>query len=152
MGGPWRAWALQLTRRPKAGWAGGPPGEGLNLPLTSLSTWWPPHHQPTLSSISSLTVAHWKLAACGQGPLRHRPMAEQDLLPRNRMWTNEAQQWLPAKACAHPALLQKEGDPTLLPEALQLTWLGRAGNLVGPDNKLGYVSWKGIRFLTKTTQ
>ena len=79
-------------------------------------------------------------------------MAEQDLLPRNRMWTNEAQQWLHAKACAYPALLQKEGDPTLLPEALQLTWLGRAGNLVGPDNKLGYVSCKDIRFLTKTTQ
>ena len=27
-----------------------------------------------------------------------------------------------------------------------------AGNLLGPENKLGDVSCKGIRFLTKTTQ
>ena len=30
--------------------------------------------------------------------------------------------------------------------------LGPAGDLLGPENKLGDVSRKGIRFLTKTTQ
>ena len=33
-------------------------------------------------------------------------MAEQDLLPSNRVQSNEAQQWLPAKGCAPLALLQ----------------------------------------------
>ena len=33
-------------------------------------------------------------------------MAEQDLLPGNRVGSHQAQQWLPAKGCAHPALLQ----------------------------------------------
>lgn len=33
-------------------------------------------------------------------------MAEQDLLPSNRVQSNEAQQWLTAKGRAHPALLQ----------------------------------------------
>ena len=28
-------------------------------------------------------------------------MAEQDLLPSNRVQSNEALQWLPAKGCAH---------------------------------------------------
>jgi len=45
------------------------------------------------------------------GPRRHWPMAEQALLPRNRMQSNTAQQWLPAKGCA---LLQKD---TLCPVA-----------------------------------
>ena len=33
-------------------------------------------------------------------------MAEQNLLPSNRVQSNEAQQWLPAKGYAHPILLQ----------------------------------------------
>ena len=32
-------------------------------------------------------------------------MAELLLLPSNRMQSNKAQQWLPVKGCAHPALL-----------------------------------------------
>ena len=35
-------------------------------------------------------------------------MAEQDLLPSNGEQSNEAQQWLPAKGCAHAALLPKD--------------------------------------------
>ena len=31
-------------------------------------------------------------------------MAEQALLPSNRVWHNEAQQWAPAKGWAYPAL------------------------------------------------
>jgi len=38
----------------------------------------------------------------------HCPIAEQDLLLSNRMWSNKAQQWLPAKGCAHAALLHKD--------------------------------------------
>ena len=56
-----------------------------------------------------LTVAHWQLVASGQGPMRHQAMVEQDLLPSNGEQSNEAQQWLPAKSCAHPALLQYDG-------------------------------------------
>ena len=37
-------WALELTCWPKAGWASRPVEEGLSLPLSLLSTWWPPHH------------------------------------------------------------------------------------------------------------
>lgn len=33
-------------------------------------------------------------------------MTEQDLLPGNRVQSNETQQWLPAKGCAPLALLQ----------------------------------------------
>ena len=44
------------------------------------------------------------MLACGQGLLRYQPTAEQDLLPSNRVWSNKAQQWLPAKDCAHPAV------------------------------------------------
>ena len=38
----------------------------------------------------------------------NRPMAEPDLLPSNRVGGehNKAQQWLPAKSCAHPTLWQ----------------------------------------------
>ena len=36
-------------------------------------------------------------------------MAEQDLLPSNGEQSNEAQQWLRAKSCAHPGLLQYDG-------------------------------------------
>lgn len=32
-------------------------------------------------------------------------MAEQDLLPGNRVQSNEAQQWLPTKGYAYPALV-----------------------------------------------
>lgn len=35
-------------------------------------------------------------------------MAEQDLLPSYRAQSNEAQPWLPAKGCSHPALLQED--------------------------------------------
>ena len=35
-------------------------------------------------------------------------MAEQLLLPSNRMQSNKAQQWLPVKGCAHAALLHKD--------------------------------------------
>ena len=35
-------------------------------------------------------------------------MAEQDPLPSNRMQSNKAQQWLPAKGCAHASLLHKD--------------------------------------------
>ena len=59
----------------------------------------------TNSWIGQLAVAHWQLAACGQGPLRHGAMAEQDLLSPNRVQKNEAQQWLLAKGCVYPALL-----------------------------------------------
>ena len=36
------------------------------------------------------------------------PIAKQDLLLSNRMWSNKAQQWLPAKGYAHAALLHKD--------------------------------------------
>ena len=32
-------------------------------------------------------------------------MAEQDLLPSNRVQNNKAEHWLPDKGCAHTALL-----------------------------------------------
>ena len=35
-------------------------------------------------------------------------MAEQDHLPSYRVWSKEAQQWLPVKGCAQPALLQAQ--------------------------------------------
>ena len=35
-------------------------------------------------------------------------MAEQDLLPSNRVPRNEAQQWLSSEDCAHPVLLHCE--------------------------------------------
>ena len=38
----------------------------------------------------------------------HCPIAGQDLLLSNRMWSNKAQQWLPAKGCAHAGLLHKD--------------------------------------------
>ena len=47
--------------------------------------------------------------ASGQGPKRHQAVTEQDLLPSNGEQSNEAQQYLPAKSCAHPALLQHVG-------------------------------------------
>ena len=46
-------WAPQLTGWPKVGWAGGPRGEGRDLPLTTLSTSWP---HSTVAWIPSLTV------------------------------------------------------------------------------------------------
>ena len=77
-------------------------------------------HHSTVVWISSLTVLSWWLVACGQGPttaptndwagpltgvpwqlvasgkipLRHWPMAEQDLLPGYRLQSNDGQQWL----------------------------------------------------------
>ena len=35
-------------------------------------------------------------------------IAGQDLLLRNRMWSNTAKQWLPANGCAHAALFHKD--------------------------------------------
>ena len=49
-------------------------------------------------------------------------MAEQDLLPSNRVWSNEAQQWLPAKGCAHPAVLHY-----LTENCLEGVWNGPFG-------------------------
>ena len=49
-------WVLQFTHWPKAGWAGGPPGEGLNL-LFHLMTTTP----LTLGWITSPFVPHWQL-------------------------------------------------------------------------------------------
>ena len=46
-----------------------------------------------------------QLAACGRGPLRCQPMAEQDLLPGNRVPTNVTRQWLRAKVSVHCAVL-----------------------------------------------
>ena len=90
----------QLTCQPEAGWAGGPWGEGRDLPLTPPSTWRPPLLQqlaqcpsngrpltvthlgagptsvPTNGWTCPPTVAHWQLPAWGRGPLRQRPMAE----------------------------------------------------------------------------
>ena len=40
-------------------------------------------------------------------------MAEQDLLPSNGVWSNEAQQWVPAKGWAYPALLQSLLGPVI---------------------------------------
>ena len=36
------------------------------------------------------------------------PIAGQDLLLSNRMWSNMIKQWLPANGCAHAALFQKD--------------------------------------------
>ena len=47
---------------------------------------------------------------------------------------------------------RKRGTPPFSQRPSSSLDLGPAGDLVGPDNKLGYVSCKGIRFLTKTTQ
>ena len=49
-------------------------------------------------------------------------MAEQDLLPSNRVWSSEAQQWLPAKECAHPAMLHY-----LTEDCLEGGWNGPFG-------------------------
>ena len=38
----------------------------------------------------------------------HGPIAGQDLFLSNRMGRNKAKQWLPAKGCAHAALLHKD--------------------------------------------
>ena len=38
----------------------------------------------------------------------HCPIAGQDLLLSNRMWSNSAKQWLPANGCAHAALFHKD--------------------------------------------
>ena len=38
----------------------------------------------------------------------HCPIAGQDLLLSNRMWSNMAKQWLPANGCAHAALFHKD--------------------------------------------
>ena len=49
------------------------------------------------------------------------PIAGQALLLRNRMWSNKAHQWLPAKGCAHSALFHKD---TLGPVCFNLfDWL-----------------------------
>ena len=37
-------------------------------------------------------------------------MAEQALMPSNRGQSNKAEQWLPAKGCALPALLQEHQE------------------------------------------
>ena len=50
----------------------------------------------------SLMVAYW------QGWAMHCPIAGQDLLLSNRMWSNTAKQWLPANGCAHAALFHKD--------------------------------------------
>ena len=47
-------------------------------------------------------VAYW------QGQAMHCPIAGQDLLLNNRMWSNTAKQWLPANGCAHAALFHKD--------------------------------------------
>ena len=49
-------------------------------------------------------------------------MAEQDLLPSNRVWSSEAQQWLPAQECAHPAMLHY-----LTEDCLEGGWNGPFG-------------------------
>ena len=38
----------------------------------------------------------------------HCPVAGQDLLLSNRMWSNMANQWLPANGCPHAALFLKD--------------------------------------------
>ena len=47
-------------------------------------------------------VAYW------QGQAMHCPIAGQDLLLNNRMWSNTAKQWLPDNGCAHAALFHKD--------------------------------------------
>src|SRR5574337_1077075 len=47
-------------------------------------------------------VAYW------QGRGMHCPIAGEDLLLSNRMWSNSAKQWLPANGCAHAALFHKD--------------------------------------------
>ena len=49
-----------------------------------------------------MMVAYW------QGRAMHCPIAGQDLLLSNRMWSNMAKQWLPANGCAHAALFYKD--------------------------------------------
>ena len=63
----------------------------------------------------SLMVAYW------QGWAMHCPIAGQDLLLSNRMWSNTAKQWLPANGCAHATLFHKD---TLGPVCFNLfDWL-----------------------------
>ena len=50
----------------------------------------------------SMMVAYW------QGRAMHCPIAGQDLLLSNRMWSNTPKQRLPANGCAHAALFHKD--------------------------------------------
>ena len=67
-------WTPQLTCWPKARWAVRPCGEGQDQPLPSLDTSLPWFH----FCLNPLTVISWPLVACGQDPLWHQPMAQQN--------------------------------------------------------------------------
>ena len=63
----------------------------------------------------SLMVAYW------QGRAMYCPIAGQDLLLSNRMWSNTPKQSIPANGCAHGALFHKD---TLGPVCFNLIdWL-----------------------------
>ena len=80
------------------------------------------------------------VGCCGQGPLRQGAMAEQDLMLSNRGESNKTQQWLPAKGCALPALLQEHQE--LLKSGrenpdIPVEEKARAGLLRGPETPEG---------------
>ena len=86
-----------------------------------------PSVELTYSWAGEIPVGNSLIVGCfWQGREMHFPIAGQDLLLNNRMWSNTAKQWLPANGCAHAALLHKN---TLGPVCFNLfDWLLSQGN------------------------
>ena len=81
-----------------------------------------PSVELTYSWAGEIPVGNSLIVGCfWQGREMHFPIAGQDLLLNNRMWSNTAKQWLPANDCAHAALFHKD---TLGPVCFNLfDWL-----------------------------